>query len=954
MDDPELTEMADENNETVAKGSLRFAVTTVPSKDENEETDEFPNENSLHAAETTIGYSTHEAVPMTVFYRNELSHTQGKPKGKPRPTLDQLRKGFESEGPETQPMVSIEETGEAPGVQNRPTKTQTRFGWIKGVLVPCLLNIWGVMLFLRLTWVVGQAGIGLSTLIILLSASVTTLTSISMSAICTNGQIKGGGAYYLISRSLGPEFGGSIGLIFSLANAVAVAMYVVGFAETVTYLMAESNSLMIDEINDTRIIGLGTVVILLGLTLIGLDWVLKAQLGLLVLLLVAMLSVIIGFFVGPLSDDVRSKGVIGASSSAFRENLSPSYTGNEDFFSVLAVFFPAATGILAGVNISGDLRDAQKAIPKGTFLAIGLSGVVYVLLGIMAGSCAIRDATGIVNETITCAIMECKYGLNNDYQLMQKISVWAPLVIIGIFAATLSSALASLVGAPKVFQAVCLDEIFPYITFFAKGSGPNNEPRRAYILVFFIAAGFIAIAELNVIAPIISNFFLMSYALINYAVFAASLGRSPGWRPSFKYYNKWVSLFGALLCIAIMFLIEWWAALVTIVIIGSLYKYVSYSKPQVNWGSSAQAVTYRTILAMSYQYNEAEDHVKNFRPQCLVLCGSPERHGELVHLVSNVTRSNGLMICGQVSKMDLTGSKQSDHKKSTDWLRENKIKSFYCICTASEFRLGVSSLLQCTGLGKMKPNTVFIGFKTNWRDRRDMMEDVNEDKREDGNDAIQTELVNDFEDSKTTKNYVNVIQDAFDQQLGVAIFRSDNENKPLRNFNEKREGTIDVWWVFDDGGLTLLIPYLLSLNRFWKKCKLRVFTPKSTPKESEISSRKIQMVKLLKKFRIDVSCVEDFEGISEKPREDSINDFKNLAGHSVEGEQKKRSLRHIRLGELLKEHSKDASLIVMTLPVPSKAVEPTMYMSWLEMMTRDLPPILLIRGNHTNVLTFYT
>lgn len=166
---------------------------------------------------------------------------------------------------------------------------------------------------------------------------------------------------------------------------------------------------------------------------------------------------------------------------------------------------------------------------------------------------------------------------------MQKISVWAPLVITGIFAATLSSALASLVGAPKVFQAVCRDEIFPYLTFFAKGSGPNDEPRRAYILVFFIAAGFIAIAELNVIAPIISNFFLMSYALINYAVFAASLGRSPGWRPSFKFYNQWVSLFGAFLCIGIMFLIEWWAALVTIVVIGSLYKYVSYKKPEVRF-----------------------------------------------------------------------------------------------------------------------------------------------------------------------------------------------------------------------------------------------------------------------------------------------------------------------------------------------------------------------------------
>jgi hypothetical protein len=278
---------------------------------------------------------------------------------------------------------------------------------------------------------------------------------------------------------------------------------------------------------------------------------------------------------------------------------------------------------------------------------------------------------------------------------------------------------------------------------------------------------------------------------------------------------------------------------------------------------------------------------------------------------------------------------------------------------APEFRSGVSSLLQCTGLGKMKPNTVFIGFKTNWRDGLNTSEEINEDVQEGGNDVIQTDLGNNFEDSKTTKNYVNVIQDAFDQQLGVAIFRSnfdetDNENRGLRILNEKREGNIDIWWLFDDGGLTVLIPYLLSLNRFWKKCKVRVFTPKSTQKESEISANKIRMVNLLKKFRIDVSCVEEFDGLSEKPKEDSINDFKNLAGHVVEGEQKKRSLRHIRLGELLREHSKDASLIVMTLPVPNEAVEPTMYMSWLEMMTKDLPPILLIRGNHTNVLTFYT
>ena len=166
-------------------------------------------------------------------------------------------------------------------------------------------------------------------------------------------------------------------------------------------------------------------------------------------------------------------------------------------------------------------------------------------------------------------------------QVMEAVSGWGPIVTAGIFASTLSSALASLVGAPKTFQAVCKDHLFPYIDFFGVGYGPGQEPRHGYLLAFFVAIAFILIGDLNVIAPIISNFFLIVYALINYAVFAASLGRSPGWRPSFKYYNMWVSLLGALLCLAMMFLINWWAALVTIVIVIVLYKYIDFTKPEV-------------------------------------------------------------------------------------------------------------------------------------------------------------------------------------------------------------------------------------------------------------------------------------------------------------------------------------------------------------------------------------
>ena len=161
------------------------------------------------------------------------------------------------------------------------------------------------------------------------------------------------------------------------------------------------------------------------------------------------------------------------------------------------------------------------------------------------------------------------------------MALYGPLILAGIFAATLSSALASLVGSPKTFQAVCRDGIFKGLEFFGRGDGPNDEPRRAYVLTFLIGAGFIAIGKLNIIAPIISNFFLMSYALINYSVFAASLSKSPGWRPSFTYYNMWLSLFGCGLCIAIMFIVNWWAALVTIVVIMGLYKFVDYKKPEV-------------------------------------------------------------------------------------------------------------------------------------------------------------------------------------------------------------------------------------------------------------------------------------------------------------------------------------------------------------------------------------
>ena len=249
----------------------------------------------------------------------------------------------------------------------------------------------------------------------------------------------------MISRSLGPEFGGSIGIIFSLANAVGVALYVVGFSETIQKLMAGHGVMIIDPVNDVRIIGLIVVVFLVGITLIGLEWVVRAQIFLLAILILSMLDYIFGTMFGPLDikhSVIKSQGFTGFSKSTFSENFGPTFRG-ENFFTTFSIFFPAATGILAGANISGDLKDPQTAVPKGTLLAIIVTTISYIGFVWVIGSTMLKDAaivtcatavaniTGVnpttmsilnatataMKENMTCVTGERKYGLLNDMKV---------------------------------------------------------------------------------------------------------------------------------------------------------------------------------------------------------------------------------------------------------------------------------------------------------------------------------------------------------------------------------------------------------------------------------------------------------------------------------------------------------------------------------------------------------
>uniref|UniRef100_A0A8C9TH58 Solute carrier family 12 member 9 n=1 Tax=Scleropages formosus TaxID=113540 RepID=A0A8C9TH58_SCLFO len=931
-----------------------------------------------HSVVSVFGHDTLDRVPNINFYRNPGSVSGHRAI---RPSLQELHNVFQVTGSDGIPadMESVTPEEQQAGF--------VKFGWIKGVLVRCMLNIWGVMLFIRLSWVFGQAGIGLGIVVICLSLVVTSVTGLSMSAICTNGVVRGGGAYYLISRSLGPEFGGSIGLIFAFANAVAVAMYVVGFAETLVDLLKQSDAIMVDEINDIRIIGCITLVLLLGISLAGMEWEAKAQIFLLIILLVAIVNFFIGTVI-PATKDKKSKGFFNYQASIFAENFVPDFRDGETFFSVFAIFFPAATVI-------------------GIIICASVNYHLTLFLGYNFSSCA--------TET-------CKYGLMNNFQVMTMVSGFGPLITAGTFSATLSSALASLVSAPKVFQALCKDNIYKALHFFAKGHGKNNEPFRGYVLTFLIAVAFILIGDLNVIAPIISNFFLASYALINFSCFHASYAKSPGWRPAYKYYNMWLSLLGAVLCCAVMFVINWWAALLTYAIEMFLYIYVTVKKPDVNWGSSTQAVTFINAVNNALTLSSVDDHIKNFRPQCIVLTGAPRTRPALLDIAHSFTKGYGLCLTCQIfvvrvcSWIILNKGLQGAMEWNQTWLNEKKRKAFYAAAASSNFREGAETLLQASGLGRLKPNTLVIGFKRNWRT------------------ADVTEL----------QNYVGVLHDAFDFEYGVVMLRlsqgldishiiqdfpfppspcliyfflpssllfplslpfhaqlphcflwfsgsvNSPQSSPATKVNQREveastqfqkkqgKGTIDVWWLFDDGGLTLLIPYILTTRKKWGECKLRIFI---AGQAERIEQDKAEMQALLAQFRIKYINITVIPDVGSKPNkeswkmfEDMIEPFRLHEGAkefaSADTQKKEHSWKitdaelemleektclQIRLNELLQENSRAANLIIVSMPIARKGtISDHLYMAWLDILTKNLPPTMLIRGNHKSVLTFYS
>uniref|UniRef100_A0A8C5A8T3 Solute carrier family 12 member 10, tandem duplicate 1 n=1 Tax=Gadus morhua TaxID=8049 RepID=A0A8C5A8T3_GADMO len=908
-------------------------------------------------------YSTIDMVPKLDFYAGSLSPRHV------RPSLETLRRPTPFDG-----------------VVQRDASWEFLLGKICHLeRVRCMLNIWGVILFLRLSWITSEAGILLTCVIILLSVVITSVTALSVSAIATNGRVNSG------------EW-------LDVANQI-------WFTHDSIPLIKQCDNMLLFvscTSNDVRIIGVITVSFLLLISLAGMEWEAKAQILFFVILLISFANYFVGTLIPP-DEEKRSKGIFGYRGEIFSDNLMSKYTNGNDFFAVFAIFFPSAIGILSGVNISGDLKDPATAIPKGTLGAIFLTTLSYLGICVTIGSVVVREASGNVTDVllgnstdgckgVACQLgwnftdcMDavgadgCQYGLAHSPKVLGQVSGFNYLITAGVFAASLSSALGFLVSAPKVFQCLCRDNIYPYIGFFAKGYGKNDEPLRAYLLCYVIAIAFILIAQLNIIAALISNFFLCSYALINFSCFHASITNSPGWRPSFHYYSKWTALVGAMISVGLMFAFSWRVAVATVCIILFLFAYVAYNKPQVNWGTSLQAGRYNIALSYSVALSRVEDHVKNFRPQCLVLTGPPNQRPALVDFVGAFTKHISLMICGDV----LMG--QSRVATETDgmvkWLNKRKVRSFYTPFDSDSLRGGTRQLMQAAGLGKLKPNTLVLGFKTGWRE------------------ASEESLV----------DYVNTIYDTFDSNHCVILLRmmdgldvSDHFAPPLhwlhvllrsltcssRSPRKRRQGgggpLMSLPWVSSSTsvtwpcmtsppsppGLTLLVPYLLTRRKNWGQSKVRVFILGDEQNMEE------GMISLLKRFRLDfhdviwiirsriffslsLRSLKRFEDIvapyrlnEEQQDGASESELKTLCPLKISDKEmealRTKSNTKVRLNEIIRRNSEHAALVLVSLPVPQTDCPMSLYMAWLEALTSGLHcPVVLIRGNQQNVLTFY-
>uniref|UniRef100_A0A6B2E4U6 Putative amino acid transporter n=1 Tax=Phlebotomus kandelakii TaxID=1109342 RepID=A0A6B2E4U6_9DIPT len=819
---------------------------------------------------------------------------------------------------------------------SKPPPPSARMGTLIGVYLPCIQNIFGVILFIRLTWVVGTAGAIFGFLIVLTCCCVTMLTAISMSAIATNGVVPAGGSYFMISRSLGPEFGGAVGMLFYTGTTLAAAMYIVGAVEIVLTYMAPWLSIFGDFTKDAsamynnfRVYGTFLLLIMGTIVFIGVKFVNKFASVALACVIFSIIAVYAGIFDNTHGNDKLHmcvlgnrllkdipienctqeeggqlwnlfcaeqpcdpyflshntstvRGIRGLASGVFFENLLPAFLeegqyityGNNprdveqlgrptfnqvyadlttSFTILIGIFFPSVTGIMAGSNRSGDLADAQKSIPVGTICAILTTSVVYL-------SCVLLFA-----GTVDNLLLRDKFGQSIGGKLVVANMAWPNqwVILIGSFLSTLGAGLQSLTGAPRLLQAIARDSIIPFLAPFSVSSS-RGEPTRALILTVCICQCGILLGNVDHLAPLLSMFFLMCYGFVNLACFLQTILRTPNWRPRFKYYHWSLSLIGLALCVSVMFMTSWYFALIAMGMAVLIYKYIEYRGAEKEWGDGIRGMSLTNARYAMLRLEDGEPHTKNWRPQILILAKMTDdltpKYRKLLSFASQLKAGKGLAICVSVMSGDFaknSGEATAAKLSLKKIMEEEKVKGFCDVLIARNIPDGLCHIVQTIGLGGMKPNTVILGWPYSWRQS---------------------------EDARTWQAFLQTVRVASNAKMALLVPKGINF---FPESTEKIYGNIDIWWIVHDGGLLMLLPFLLKQHRTWRNCKLRIFTV------AQMEDNSIQLKKDLKMFLYHLRIEAEVEVVEMMDSDISAYTYER----TLMMEQRNQMLRELRLNK---------------------------------------------------------
>ncbi len=649
-----------------------------------------------------------------------------------------------------------------------------KFGTFSGVFTPSILTILGVIMYLRFPAIIGQAGLINTIGIIVIAHIISFSTSLSVASLATDKTVKTGGTYFMISRSLGLPIGGMLGLALFVGLSFSVSLYLIGFAESfLAYWNLDSS---IDSIRLT-----GTIILLVVtiITFISTKLAIRSQYFIMAAIVLSLLSIFFGHH------DFAPSTI----------HFAPLATA-APFMLLFGIFFPAVTGFEAGVSMSGDLKNAKKSLPLGAVAAVTVGFIVYVGLAFFFTYTVDANA------------------LASDKEILFKIALVPELVIIGIWGATLSSALGSILAAPRILQAIAMDKIAPKI--FALGKGETNEPRNALLLSFVIAEVGILIGELDLIARIVSMFFITTYAFLNLAS-AIESWSSSDFRPAFKI-PRFVSILGATAAFIVMILLDFLALAGAVVVLGILFFYLKRKELSLESGDAWSSFWTNLAKHSLLELTRKKTNTRNWRPNIILFSGGEQARPHLTEL--------GLAMSGKLGALtDFELILNSNNKHTARMVPplengKNKQSIFKRQFACDSIENGIKSVTSVYGFSGFEPNTILMGWSR---------------------------------DVQNPDFLVNVLTDFRKKDLNAVFLDFD------KNYGFGKKENIDIWW----NGKGRLLNFALSLLKFilsapaWRDAKVRIMVINSDITVNDHLYRKTAMLLEEKRITAEVKIVSD-------------------------------------------------------------------------------------------------